>query len=110
MERFAALAPNVIIPGHGDPETNTDFLRGNIALFQEVIQQVKADKGKGMTIHQTMEALDKQNADLAAKIGIKDAETATAFKDYFLDVFVKRAYRELEGPLGDLPDGLPPER
>jgi len=57
-----------------------------------------------------MEALDKQNAELAAKIGIKDAETATAFKDYFLDVFVKRAYRELEGPLSDLPDGLPAER
>jgi glyoxylase-like metal-dependent hydrolase (beta-lactamase superfamily II) len=110
LEKFAALAPNVIIPGHGDAETNTDFLRGNIALFQDVMQQVKADKAKGMTIEQTMEALGKQNADLAAEIGIKDAETAAAFKDYFLDVFVKRAYRELDGPLGDLPDGLSPER
>jgi glyoxylase-like metal-dependent hydrolase (beta-lactamase superfamily II) len=107
LEKFAALAPNVIIPGHGGVETNTDFLRGNIALFQEVMQQVKADKAKGMTAEQTTEALDKQNAELAATIGIKDAETATAFKDYFLDVFVKRAYRELDGPLGDLPDGLP---
>lgn len=110
LEKFAALAPNVIIPGHGDAETNIDFLRGNIALFQEVIRQVKADKAKGMTAEQTMEALDKQNAELAAKIGIKDPDTAAAFKDYFLDVFVKRAYRELDGPLGDLPDGLPPER
>jgi cyclase len=106
LEKLVALAPNLIIPGHGDAETNTDFLRGNIALFQEVMQQVKADKAKGMTVEQTMEALDKQNAELAAKIGIKDAETAAAFKDYFLDVFVKRAYRELAGPLGDLPDGL----
>jgi hypothetical protein len=96
----------VIIPGHGDAETNTDFLRGNIALFQEVMQQVKASKTKGMTVEQTMEALDKQNAELAAKIGIEDPETAAAFKDYFLDVFVKRAYRELDGPLGNLPDGL----
>jgi cyclase len=107
LEKFAALAPNVIIPGHGEAEINTDFLRGNIALFQEIIQQVKADKAKGMTVAQTTEALDKQNAELAAKIGIKDAETDGAFKDYFLDVFVKRAYRELDGPLGDLPDGLP---
>jgi glyoxylase-like metal-dependent hydrolase (beta-lactamase superfamily II) len=107
LEKFAALAPNAIIPGHGDVETNTDFLRGNIALFQEVIQQVKADKTKGMTVEQITEALDKQNAKLAAKIGIKDPETAAAFKDYFLDVFVKRAYSELDGPLGDLPDGLP---
>lgn len=106
LEKFAALAPTLVIPGHGDAETNTDFLRGNIALFQELMQQVKADKAKGMSAEQTAEALDKQNDGLAAKIGIKDAETAAAFKDYFLDVFVKRAYRELDGPLGDLPDGM----
>jgi glyoxylase-like metal-dependent hydrolase (beta-lactamase superfamily II) len=111
LEKFAALAPSIIIPGHGDAESNnTDFLRGNIALFRDVMQQVKADKTKGMTIEQTAEALNRQSAELAAKIGLKDAETAAAFKDYFLDVFVKRAYRELDGSLGDLPDGLPPER
>ena len=110
LEKFAALVPSVIIPGHGDAETNTDFLRGNIALFREVMQQVKADKTKGMTIEQTAEALNRQSAELAAHIGIKDAEAAGPFKDYFLDVFVKRAYRELDGPLGDLPDGLRPQR
>jgi cyclase len=107
LEKFAALEPNVILPGHGDAETNTNFLRGNITLFQQLIQQVKAAKTKGMTAEQTTEALDKQSADLAAKIGINDPDPAAAFKDYFLDVFVKRAYRELDGPLGDLPDGLP---
>jgi glyoxylase-like metal-dependent hydrolase (beta-lactamase superfamily II) len=106
LEKFATLEPNIIIPGHGDPETNTDFLRDNIALFQEVMQQVKADKAKGMTVQQITESLDKRNAELAARLGINDAETAAAFKDYFLEVFVKRAYRELDGPLGDLPDGM----
>ena len=106
LEKFAALAPSVLIPGHGYTEMNIDSLRGNIALFQEVMQQVKACKAKGMTAEQTAEALDKQNAELAAKLGIKNAETAAAFKDYFLDVFLKRAFRELDGPLGDLPDGM----
>jgi cyclase len=106
FEKFAALSPNVILPGHGDAETNTDFLQGNIALFRDVIGQVKANKANGMTSEQIVEALEKQNTELATKIGIKDGETAAAFKDYFLDVFVKRAYRELNGPLGDLPDGL----
>jgi glyoxylase-like metal-dependent hydrolase (beta-lactamase superfamily II) len=110
LEKFVTLAPSVIIPGHGDAQTNTGFLRDNIALFQELMQQVKADKGKEMTVEQTLEAVGKQNGDLAAKISIKDAETAGAFKAYFLDVFVKRAYRELDGALGDLPDGLPSER
>ena len=107
LSKFASLEPTVIIPGHGDAETNSDFLRGNIALFQDVIQQVKDDKAKGMALDQTAEALAKQGPELAAKIGIKDAETAEAFKAYFLDVFVERAYRELDAPLGDLPDGLP---
>ena len=71
---------------------------------------ILSDDGVLVTAEQTAEALDKQNAELAAKIGIKDAETAAAFKDSFLDVFVKRAKRELDGPLGDLRDGLHHER
>lgn len=107
LQKFAALGPTVIIPGHGDAETSTDFLRSNVAMFQEVMQQVKDGKAKGMTVEQTLEVVGKQNGNVAAKIGIKDEETAGAFKAYFLDVFVKRAYRELDGALGDLPDGLP---
>lgn len=106
LEKLAALDPSVILPGHGDVETNTEFLHGNLALFQEVMRQVKEDKSKGLTAEQTADALKGQSAELAAKIGVKDAETANQFKEYFLDVFVKRAYRELDGPLGDLPDGL----
>jgi len=100
------MEPVVIIPGHGNAETNRDFLQGNIALFQDVMEQVKDDKTKGMTAEQTAEAINKQASALAAKIGIDDADTAEAFKAYFLEVFVKRAYRELDGPLGDLPDGM----
>jgi len=106
LQTLDALEPAVIVPGHGDAETSKDFLRNNIDLFQEIIRQVKDARTKGLTLEQTSEAVGKQNAELAAKLGIKDAETAAAFKAYFLDVFVKRAYREMDGPLGDLPDGL----
>jgi glyoxylase-like metal-dependent hydrolase (beta-lactamase superfamily II) len=107
LEQFAALEPSIIVPGHGNAETNTSVLRNNIDLFKNVIQQVKDDKAKSMTGEQTSEALGQQSAELAAKLGIKDEETTGAFKAYFLDVFVKRAYRELDGPLGDIPDGIP---
>jgi glyoxylase-like metal-dependent hydrolase (beta-lactamase superfamily II) len=106
LKKFAALEPALVIPGHGDVEMNNDFLQNNIALFQSVMEQVKDSKTKGMTLDQTADMLAKQNVELAAKLGIKDTETAEAFKAYFLDVFVKRAYRELDGPLGDLPDGM----
>jgi hypothetical protein len=60
-----------------------------------------------MTIEQAAEALGKQSSELAAIVGVP-ADGAEQFKGYFLDVFVKRAFRELDAPLGDLPDGLPP--
>jgi cyclase len=106
LQKFAAMEPAVILPGHGNAETSLDFLRGNIDLFQSVMQQVKDSKAKGLSADQTSETISKQSSALAAKIGIQDAETAEAFKAYFLDVFVRRAYRELDGQLGDLPDGL----
>src|SRR5438270_1358387 len=59
LQKFAALEPTVIIPGHGDAQTNNDFLRSNIAVFQEVTQQVKDDKAKGLTVEQTLEAVGK---------------------------------------------------
>jgi hypothetical protein len=36
-----------------------------------------------------------------------DPQKVNAFKAYFLDVFVAHSYKELDQPLGDLPDGLP---
>ncbi|HEX7288201.1 MAG TPA: MBL fold metallo-hydrolase [Candidatus Angelobacter sp.] len=105
--QFAGLHPAVIVPGHGDAVTNSELLESNIALFQQVVRQVKDARAKGMTHEQTTDALGKQAAALAAKVGIHDADAVGAFRSYFLDVFVKRAYRELDGPLGDLPDGLP---
>src|SRR5260221_2826214 len=61
------------------------------------------------------DGVGKQNSELAAMLGIQGAKTAGEFKAYFLDVFVKRSYRELDQPLGDLPMGssdffLNPER
>ena len=106
LNRLAGLQPAVIIPGHGDAVNSSGLLDNNIALFQEVLRQVKDGKARGMTLEQVAEALGKQKVELAAKVGISSGDGADAFKAYFLDVFVKRAYRELERPLGDLPDGL----
>jgi hypothetical protein len=59
-----------------------------------------------LTVKQTTEALDRQNAELAAKIGIKGIENVTAFKDYFLE-FCEASLSRTGWPLDDLPDGLP---
>ena len=61
---------------------------------------------KGLTPDQTKEAVGKQASNLAAKLGITDPNVVKPFQAYFLDVFVARSYKELDQPLGDLPDGL----
>jgi len=106
LKGFVELQPSIIIPGHGKPQT-IEFLQQNVDLFQTILQQVKDAKSRGLTAEQTGESVGKESKELASKIGIVDEQVAAEFKAYFLDVFVARAYRELEGPLGDLPDGLP---
>ena len=105
FEEFAALKPRVIIPGHGAPQS-IEFLRKNIKLFQTILQNVKEEKGKGSSVDQTKSAIGSRSKELALMLGISDEQITAEFKAYFLDVFVARAYRELDGPLGDLPDGM----
>ena len=108
LEHFAALAPTIVIPGHGMPQSGNDFLVRNISLQKAILQRVRESKAAGMSLEQTSEALAKQSTELAAMVGVA-ADSVEEFKGYFLDVYVKRAYRELSGPLGDAPDGIPNE-
>jgi cyclase len=106
LQQFAALKPAWTVPGHGQAQEGDQFIARNIRLFEDVMAKVKDAKAKGMTADQTAVALGKQSADFAAMVGVKEAAGVEAFKSYFLDVFIKRTYRERNGPLGDLPDGL----
>jgi len=64
---------------------------------------VKAGSAKkGLSLEQTKAALLDNAAAYAADLALPDARLAE-FKSYFLEVFVNRAYHELEKPLGDRP-------
>ena len=106
LEEFAAMQPAILIPGHGDPQ-KPEFLQSHIRLFRTILQRVQEAKSSGSTIDQTKLDVGQQYKELAFMIGISDDRIASEFKAYFLDVFVPRTYRELDAPLGDLPDGLP---
>ncbi len=105
LEEFEALKPAIIIPGHGEPQT-LDFLQQNIRLFRTILQGVKESRTSGSTVDQTKVTIGQRSKELASVLGISDEQMTAEFKAYFLDVFVTRAYRELDGPLSDLPDGL----
>jgi glyoxylase-like metal-dependent hydrolase (beta-lactamase superfamily II) len=103
LEELAALDPAVIIPGHGEAVEGKALLQKNIRLFQETMRQVKEARTQGATIEATVDSVGKRASELAAIAELTDPRKLPAFRAYFLDVFVRRAWRELEHPLTDSP-------
>jgi cyclase len=102
LERLNSFDSAVIIPGHGDAEPDKTYLQQNLRLFQHILADVKDAKGKGSTLEQTKSLLINDAPRYAVDLGLPD-RLLPEFKSYFLEVFVNRAYRELEKPLGDSP-------
>jgi cyclase len=102
LQHFAELQPNLVIPGHGDVQ-NVDFIKNNLAMFQSALEYVKEAKSKGLSLEQAQKSVALKNDALGRKLGITDPDVLQEFKSYFLNVFVSRAYRELDAPLGETP-------
>jgi glyoxylase-like metal-dependent hydrolase (beta-lactamase superfamily II) len=102
LQALDALEVDAIIPGHGDVERDKTFLRQNLKLFQHVAADVEKAHADGRSLQDTQTALGKNAAVYAADIGLTERQLPT-FKAYFLEVFVNRAYHELDKPLGDSP-------
>jgi cyclase len=103
LEKLISLNPELVIPGHGEPQGAKQALEQNLRLFQRVVLEVRDAKAKGLSEELTVEALGKKEAELAALIGITDSKLLPAFQPFFLEVFVRRAYQELDHPLTDFP-------
>lgn len=102
LQALDALEVQTIIPGHGDVEHDKTYLRQNLALFQHVISDVRKAHIEGRSLQETQAVLGSNAAIYAADIGLPQ-QRLPAFKAYFLEVFVNRAYHELQRPLGDSP-------
>ena len=103
LQKLIALDPEVVIPGHGTTEGAKQALEQNLQLFQRIVQLVRDAKAKGLSEEQSVEAIGKNERELAAMIGVTDAGLLPSFKPFFLEVFVRRAYQELDHPLTDFP-------
>ena len=102
LQKLNELEIDTIIPGHGEAEHDKSFLRRNLTLFQHVLADVKEAKANGLSVDQAKSALINKAGAYAADLMLPDAQLPE-FKSYFLEVFVTRAYHELEQPLGDKP-------
>ena len=106
LEELVKLQPSIIIPGHG-AQQKPEFLQQNVEMFRTILQHVKNSHSAKSGVDAAKTEIGSQAKKLGAMIGVSDPQVVEEFKSYFLDVFVARAYRELDGPLGDLPEGLP---
>lgn len=102
LQEFVALQPALILPGHGEAQHDTSYLQAMSKVFEAVRNDVAAARAKGLTMEATEKELGTKAAQYAAMLGLKEDATAT-FQGYFLEVFIRRAYREQEHPLGDEP-------
>lgn len=68
----------------------TALLKKTIILFRQVLAEVEKAKASGATPEATVKALAAGSPELNS----------------FLEIFVRRAFKELNGDLGDLSDGL----
>jgi glyoxylase-like metal-dependent hydrolase (beta-lactamase superfamily II) len=102
LQALDALEADAIIPGHGEVERDKTYLRQNLKLFQHVLADVHKAHAEGRSLQETQTALGNNAAVYGAEIGLTERQLPT-FKSYFLEVFVNRAFHELEKPLGDSP-------
>jgi cyclase len=102
LQKLDQLDIDTIIPGHGEAERERSYLERNLRLFQRIVSDVKGAKAKGLSLDQTRKELTDKAAIYAADLGLTEKDISD-FKNYFLLVFVNRAYHELEKPLGDNP-------
>jgi len=102
LQNLNQLEIDAIIPGHGEAERDGSYLQRNLKLFQRVLADVKTAKANGSNLDQTKKALMNKAGDYAADLGLSEKDLPD-FKNFFLFVFVNRAYQELETPLGDSP-------
>jgi len=102
LQKLNKLEIETIIPGHGEAEHDKSYLQRSLALLQHVLNDVKEAKASGLSVDQAKRALINKAAEYAADLALSEAQIPE-FKSYFLEVFVNRAYHELDNPLGDNP-------
>ena len=102
LGEFIELQPALILPGHGAAQHDTSYLQATLQLFAAVRSDVVAARSRGLTLEATEKELGAKAAQYAAMLGLAEDAAAT-FQGYFLEVFIRRAYREQEHPLGDEP-------
>ncbi len=99
LEQLDTFDAETIIPGHGKPQTNTQYLNQVIDLLAAITQQVAAAAENGVAFEDLEEAIDLSKYREMFTAGAPDAEFA--WQSYFLQPGLKSTWVSLGHALPD---------
>ena len=100
MKKLSQFDATTIVPGHGEVQTDRNYLETVTALLESVTSQVKQAATAGISLEDTRKKVDV--ADFQKKLCGDDPARIRSFRGNFLGIAITRAYREAkEGPLKD---------
>jgi glyoxylase-like metal-dependent hydrolase (beta-lactamase superfamily II) len=95
LDAVAALDYRYLVPGHGEVQTDTSYIRSLQALIAKVRDQAVAAVRGGATLAQVRERLDLGELEMVFTAG--DPRRQFLLKAWFLDPFSISAYKEAKG-------------
>jgi glyoxylase-like metal-dependent hydrolase (beta-lactamase superfamily II) len=101
LEQIDALAPRVIVPGHGEPLHDRALLRATLAVFRELVKQGREAKARGLDVDAAADAIQPSLGAFEQVITHGDRSVAAAFRVQLVEWFLSRVYDEADGPLTD---------
>jgi glyoxylase-like metal-dependent hydrolase (beta-lactamase superfamily II) len=99
LGKLEALEPAVIVPGHGPVMRDREYLQRVRRLLESTLSQAKAAAAKGLSLEETRKAVDLE--EFRRLFAAEDKSKNDAFREYFVEPGVERAYREATGTLDE---------
>lgn len=109
LERVEALAPSIIVPGHGKPLYDLTLLRAHIQAMRTMIAAGADARTRGLDADQAKDEVLPKLRDVMVTMTGDDPALNSQFRTYLVDWFMHRVYDELTGPLTDAIAPIPPK-
>lgn len=94
MGKLKALGYKTLIPGHGEPQTDTAYVDQLIGSIEDIRAQVGPLARAGLSLGETGQKVDFSR--YAALFGTTERRK-TLFKAYWTDPMVENAWKEAKG-------------
>jgi cyclase len=95
LKKMTELGADTYIPGHGPVMKDTGYLETLIALLGDVRTQVRAAVKENLSLEEVRKKVTLD--DWKQRLAGDNPDRRRAFKDFFLDPGIERAYKEAKG-------------